>query len=162
MFTAKISYSFTLLKMNEIIQFPVKIQGTDTLENQVDYSISDNMCHYSEREFRLHIIKSDGKCFDGTHNISQIFVCFTPVLLVWLQFYIWWGAWCIWIIPSCLLKPHGITPLIKPMSNFSITLFRNCCKFSCVKHKVYCSELSLCYDYSMNNFCDITIIRYLN
>jgi len=38
-FTAKICYSFTLLKMNEIIRFPVKIQGTNTLETQVDYSI---------------------------------------------------------------------------------------------------------------------------
>jgi len=24
------------------------------------------MCHYSECEFWLHILKSDGKCFDGT------------------------------------------------------------------------------------------------
>ena len=88
------------------------------------------------------------------HNISQFLVCFTPILLVSLQLYSWWGAWWSWIIGTCLLKPHGITPPKKGMANVWITLFKNCCKFSCVQHKVSCSELISSYCYSMNNFCD--------
>jgi len=29
------------------------------------------MCHYSEREFRLRILKSNGKCFYGTVSCSS-------------------------------------------------------------------------------------------
>jgi hypothetical protein len=96
-----------------------------------------------------------------TPNISQFFVSFTPIKLVWLQLHSTWAAWCIWIIGTCLLKPHVITPLLKPMSNNSITLFKNCCQFWCVLDKVSCLELSVSYHYSTNNFCVITIITYL-
>jgi hypothetical protein len=93
------------------------------------------------------------------HNISQFFVCFTTILLVWLQLHSTWGVWCTWITGTYHLKPHGITPLMKPMSNILITLSKNSCKFLCVLDKVSCLGLSFSYDYSMNHFCDVTIIK---
>jgi len=92
-----------------------------------------------------------------THNISHFFVCFSPILLVWMQLYSRWGALCISITSTCLLKPHCITNLMKATSNIWITLFKNCCDSSCVLDKVSCLELSLSYVYSMNKLCDITI-----
>ena len=45
------------------------------------------------------------------------------------------------------------------MSNILITLSKNSCEFLCVLDKVSCLEHSLSCDYSINNFCDVTIIK---
>ena len=81
-FTVKICYIFTPRKMNEIFHFiPSKNSGhKHTREPSWLQYLRYVTCHYSECEFSLHILKSDGKYFDGTVSwISPVghlgFIC---------------------------------------------------------------------------------------
>jgi len=135
------------------------------------------MCHYSEHEIWIRILKSNGKCFDGTVSQSTA-VCplhfrysehTTQASSLCVSHHFYWCA-CRYTVD----EEHGAFESLLPvLSNLMAShLYGKLCQtFEFIYLKIVssfhvynivsCSELSFSYDYSMNNFCDLTIIRYL-